>query len=65
MLYHFFLRKKKKKLVNYEARVRFQVQVRYGGTTIFKKLGYGYGGVYFIFNIFIYCYILYILILLN
>jgi hypothetical protein len=51
----------------YEARVRFQVwvRVRYGGMIIFKKLDYGYGGIYFLLYIFIYCYIIYILILLN
>jgi hypothetical protein len=37
----------------YEARVRFRVRVRYGGTPISKKLGYGYGGVFF-YYIFLY-----------
>jgi hypothetical protein len=37
----------------YEAQVCFQVWVRYGGTPIPKKLGYGYGGVFF-YYIFLY-----------
>jgi hypothetical protein len=37
----------------YEARVRSRVRVRYGGTPISKKLGYGYGGVFF-YYIFLY-----------
>ena len=37
----------------YEAQVRFQVRVRYGGIPIPKKLGYEYGGVFF-YYIFLY-----------
>ena len=37
----------------YEAQVRFQVRVRYGGIPILKKLGYEYGGVFF-YYIFLY-----------
>ena len=39
---------------NYEARVRFRVRVRYGGTTIPKKTGYGYDGVFFYYMYFLY-----------
>ena len=38
---------------SYEARVCFRVWVRYGGTPIPKKLGYGYGGIFF-YYIFLY-----------
>ncbi len=39
-----------------EARIHFWILIRYGGTAIPKKLGYGYGGVYFLLYIFINCY---------
>jgi hypothetical protein len=43
-----------------EARVRFRVRVpvpvRYDGTTILKKIGYGYGGIYVLLKKFIYYY---------
>ena len=40
-------------MLNYKARVRFGVRVWYGGTPIPKKLGYGYGGIFF-YYIFLY-----------